>query len=129
MELVSFGGATVDGVRYAAVTERVDRADVRAVQAVAEATGIRVVFFQSEADAQGRYRGGNGFYKDGTVYLDIHAGQNRQGESLKESISTTLTELCVAQNKPYKLSLSIGIGRWHPDMDTKAFILDALDSH
>ena len=36
-----------------------------------------MVFYESQANERGEYEGANGFYKDGTLYLDINAGRDR----------------------------------------------------
>ncbi len=43
---------------------------------MAEATGVNVVFFESQTDEGGKYLGMNGAYRDGTIYLDVNAGKN-----------------------------------------------------
>ena len=66
-------------VRQESMTKR-QKAAVAAMQSFAEATGIDVVFYQSGANRQGEYAGANGFYRDGTIYLDINSGKVRLGE-------------------------------------------------
>lgn len=75
---VSLRGATIDGVKYAAVkmaglTEK-QRRSIQYMWALARETGIDVVFYESTVNKQGQRTGANGVYKDGVIYLDIAAG-------------------------------------------------------
>ena len=78
---VSLRGATVGGVTYAPVNKKAmdgrQWASVGTMKAFAQATGVNVVFYESQANERGEYEGANGFYKDGTLYLDINAGRDR----------------------------------------------------
>lgn len=78
---VSLRGATVGGVTYAPVNKKAmdgrQWASVGTMKAFAQATGVNVVFYESQANERGEYEGTNGFYKDGTLYLDINAGRDR----------------------------------------------------
>lgn len=78
---VSLRGATVGGVKYAPVNKKAmdgrQWASVGTMKAFAQATGVNVVFYESQANDRGEYEGANGFYKDGTLYLDINAGRDR----------------------------------------------------
>ena len=78
---VSLRGATVGGVKYAAVNKKAmdgrQWASVGTMKAFAQATGVNVVFYESQANERGEYEGANGFFKDGTLYLDINAGRDR----------------------------------------------------
>lgn len=78
---VSLRGATVGGVKYAPVNKKAmdgrQWASVGTMKAFAQATGLNVVFYESQANERGEYEGANGFYKDGTLYLDINAGRDR----------------------------------------------------
>lgn len=78
---VSLRGATVGGVKYAPVNKKAmdgrQWASVGTMKAFAQATGVNVVFYESQANERGEYEGANGFYKDGTLYLDINAGRDR----------------------------------------------------
>ena len=56
-----------------AVTER-QKVSVAALEKVAEVLGVDFHLFESEADAEGRRVGANGWYENGSIYLDIHAG-------------------------------------------------------
>ena len=78
---VSLRGATVGGVKYAPVNKKAmdgrQWASVGTMKAFAQATGVNVVFYESQTNDRGEYEGANGFYKDGTLYLDINAGRDR----------------------------------------------------
>lgn len=78
---VSLRGATVGSVKYAPVNKKAmdgrQWASVGTMKAFARATGVNVVFYESQANERGEYEGANGFYKDGTLYLDINAGRDR----------------------------------------------------
>lgn len=78
---VSLRGATVGGVKYAPVNKKAmdgrQWASVGTMKAFAQAAGVNVVFYESQANERGEYEGANGFYKDGTLYLDINAGRDR----------------------------------------------------
>ena len=76
-------GQDVDygGERYKAASEEmVSRAELDVIKTLAKITGTDVVFYQSEADMSGRYKGANGFMRNGTMYLDVNAGANRTSE-------------------------------------------------
>lgn len=78
---VSLRGATMGGVKYAPVNKKAmdgrQWASVGTMKAFAQATGVNVVFYESQANERGEYEGANGFYKNGTLYLDINAGRDR----------------------------------------------------
>ena len=90
---VSLKGATVGGVTYAPVTQetmtRRQRDSVEVMQQLARVSGVDVVFYQSRANGQGRYTEANGFYRDGTVYLDINAGKNAVGDLSETAVLLT----------------------------------------
>lgn len=94
---VSLRGATVDGKAYAPVNRKtVDArqwASVKAMRAFSKVTGIDVVFYQSQANKKGEYEGANGFYKDGTLYLDINAGRGTVGMTETAVLKTAAHEL------------------------------------
>lgn len=76
-------GQDVDygGERYKAASEdMVSSAELDVIKTLAKITGTDVVFYQSEADMSGRYKGANGFMRNGTMYLDVNAGANRTSE-------------------------------------------------
>lgn len=90
---VSLEGATVGGVTYAPVTQetmtRRQRDSVEVMRQLARVTGVDVVFYQSRANEKGEYTAANGFYRDGTVYLDINAGKNRVGDMSETAVLLT----------------------------------------
>lgn len=94
---VSLRGATVGGKTYAPVNRKtVDArqwASVKAMRAFSKMTGIDVVFYQSQANEKGEYEGANGFYKGGTLYLDINAGRNAVGMTETAVLKTAAHEL------------------------------------
>lgn len=76
---VSYDGGEADGRKLKAPSkEAIDRmSDAEKTLAEAlTATGVNVVFYESEANAEGRYSGAQGMYYNGTVYLDVNAGMN-----------------------------------------------------
>lgn len=90
---VSLKGATVGGVTYAPVTQeamtRRQRDSVEVMRQLARVSGVDVVFYQSRANEKGKYTAANGFYRDGTVYLDINAGKNAVGDLSETAILLT----------------------------------------
>lgn len=85
---VSYGGVTYDGQTFKATTADKVKPEVRRVlEKFAAATGVDIVFYESEADQRGDYVGANGFYRNGTVYLDVHAGAKSTSE--KEAVLIT----------------------------------------
>ena len=94
---VSLRGATVGGKTYAPVNRKtVDArqwASVKAMRAFSKVTGIDMVFYQSQANEKGEYEGANGFYKDGTLYLDINAGRDTVGMTETAVLKTAAHEL------------------------------------
>lgn len=90
---LSLKGATVGGVTYAPVTQetmtRRQRDSVDVMRQLARVTGVDVVFYQSRANEKGEYTAANGFYRDGTVYLDINAGKNRVGDMSETAVLLT----------------------------------------
>ena len=51
------------------------------------------MFYQSQANEKGEYEGANGFYKDGTLYLDINAGRDTVGMTETAVLKTAAHEL------------------------------------
>ena len=104
---VSIGGATVGGTTYAPVDRKTlnrrQWAAVEAMRTFSKATGVDVVFYQSQANEKGRYEGANGFYRDGTIYLDINAGRNSTQDVQETAVlKTAAHELThfIQQNSP-----------------------------
>lgn len=76
-------GQDVDygGERYKAASEdMVSSAELGVIKTLAKITGTDVVFYQSKTNMSGRYKGANGFMRNGTMYLDVNAGANRTSE-------------------------------------------------
>ena len=75
---VSYDGGTVGSIQLKAVNKNrltpKQRAQIRVVEALGKKFGIRFVLFQSETGKNGRYKGFNGLYNDGVIYLDVNAG-------------------------------------------------------
>ena len=94
---VSLRGATVGGKTYAPVDKkamtRQQWASVEAMRAFSRATGVDVVFYQSQANEKGEYEGANGFYKDGTIYLDVNSGKNSTQDVETAVLKTAAHEL------------------------------------
>lgn len=90
---VSLKGATVGGVTYAPVMQetmtRRQRDSVEVMRQLARVSGVDVVFYQSRANEKGKYTAANGFYRDGTVYLDINAGKNAVGDLSETAVLLT----------------------------------------
>lgn len=104
---VSLRGATVGGTTYAPVDRKAMNrrqwASVEAMRTFSKATGVDVVFYQSQANEKGEYEGANGFYRDGTIYLDINAGRNRTQDVQETAVlKTAAHELThfIQQNSP-----------------------------
>ena len=75
---VSFEGATIGDWTYKAVDKskltQKQKSQISAVKTLAKATGVNIVFYETEAGEDGKLVGGNGAYHDGTIYLDVNAG-------------------------------------------------------
>ncbi len=69
------GSVTLAAVNTAGLTRK-QAASIDVARKVAEATGVNVVFFESQTGEDGKYLGMNGAYRDGTIYLDVNAGKN-----------------------------------------------------
>lgn len=69
------GNVTLAAVNTAGLTRK-QTASIDVARKVAEATGVNVVFFESQTGENGKYLGFNGAYRDGTIYLDVNAGKN-----------------------------------------------------
>lgn len=61
----------------------------------------------------------------GDEFIILLEGSKADRDKLREDIQTTLTEMCANLNKPYSLTLSIGVARWQPSMGVKDFIESA----
>ena len=77
---VGFKGVQYQGMTYRAATkDMVSEAELSVLKTVSKAVGVDMVLYQSEAQ-NGEYQGANGFYRNGTMYLDVHAGANKTTE-------------------------------------------------
>lgn len=93
---VSYGGGEADGRKLKAPSkEAIDRmSDAEKTLAEAlTATGVNVVFYESEANAEGRYSGAQGMYYNGTVYLDVNAGMNNVESGQRTIVLTAAHEM------------------------------------
>lgn len=77
---VGFKGVQYQGMTYRAATkDMVSDAELSALKTMSKAVGVDMVLYQSE-EQNGEYQGANGFYRNGTVYLDVHAGATKTTE-------------------------------------------------
>ena len=77
---VGFKGVQYQGMTYRAATkDMVSEAELSVLKTMSKAVGVDMVLYQSEAQ-NGEYQGANGFYRNGTVYLDVHAGATKTTE-------------------------------------------------
>lgn len=65
----------------------IQRDQISYVEKVAKAVGVKVVMYQSTADAKGQYQGANGAYIDGALYLDVNSGKLTKGDAAQYAIS------------------------------------------
>ena len=63
----------------AATKDMVSEAELSVLKTMSKAVGVDMVLYQSE-EQNGEYQGANGFYRNGTVYLDVHAGATKTTE-------------------------------------------------
>lgn len=93
---VSYDGGTLDGHELKPASkdaiERMSEAERSLADALA-AAGINVVFYESEANAEGKYKGAQGAYRDGTVYLDVNAGMRSVKDGQRTIVLTAAHEL------------------------------------
>lgn len=106
---VTLEGGKLGGVALAAVNTagltRKQTASIDVARKVAEATGVNVVFFESQTDEGGKYLGMNGAYRDGTIYLDVNAGKNNvdTGETaILKTMSHELTHFIQRNSGQYE---------------------------
>ncbi len=93
---VSYDGGEADGRKLKAPSkEAIDRmSDAEKTLAEAlTATGVNVVFYESEANAEGKYSGAQGMYHNGTVYLDVNAGMNSVESGQRTIVLTAAHEM------------------------------------
>ena len=86
------GNVTLAAVNTAGLTRK-QTASIDVARKVAEATGVNVVFFESQTGEDGKYLGMNGAYRDGTIYLDVNAGKNNVGIGETAILKTMAHEL------------------------------------
>lgn len=86
------GNVTLAAVNTAGLTRK-QTASIDVARKVAEATGVNVVFFESQTGEDGKYLGMNGAYRDGTIYLDVNAGKNNVGTGETAILKTMSHEL------------------------------------
>lgn len=86
------GNVTLAAVNTAGLTRK-QTASIDVARKVAEATGVNVVFFESQTGEDGKYLGFNGAYRDGTIYLDVNAGKNNVGTGETAILKTMSHEL------------------------------------
>lgn len=106
---VTLGGGKLGNVTLAAVNTagltRKQTASIDVARKVAEATGVNVVFFESQTGKDGKYLGFNGAYRDGTIYLDVNAGKNNvdTGETaILKTMSHELTHFIQQNSGQYE---------------------------
>lgn len=93
---VSYDGGEADGRKLKAPSkEAIDRmSDAEKTLAEAlTATGVNVVFYESEANSEGKYSGAQGMYHNGTVYLDVNAGMNSVESGQRTIVLTAAHEM------------------------------------
>lgn len=91
---ISLDGGMLDGQRLDAVHDQEalrNSEDFKAVQAIAKALGIDVVFYESRTDDQKNFVGAQGSYWDGRVWLDVNAGRNNVNDHLERMLFTTFS--------------------------------------
>lgn len=106
---VTLEGGKLGNVTFAAVNTagltRKQTASIDVARKVAEATGVNVVFFESQTGEDGKYLGMNGAYRDGTIYLDVNAGKNNvdTGETaILKTMSHELTHFIQRNSGQYE---------------------------
>ena len=116
---VSFSGAKVYGNEYKATSkDKIKANELRAIETIAKAANVDVVFYETDSNSAGDYIGANGFYHNGTIYLDIHA--KAKNSSQQDAILLTAAhELThhIRENAPKQYEA------------LKAFVTDHLIEH
>ena len=79
------------GVKASSLSEQ-QNASIRALRKISDVTGIRFELYNSNAK-NGTYTEANGYYKNGTVYLDINAGKNGVFDTNTAILQTAAHEL------------------------------------
>ena len=79
------------GVKASSLSEQ-QNASIRALRKISDVTGIRFELYNSKAK-NGTYTEANGYYKNGTIYLDINAGKNGVFDTNTAILQTAAHEL------------------------------------
>lgn len=79
------------GVKASSLSEQ-QNASIRALRKISDVTGIRFELYNSKVK-NGTYTEANGYYKNGTVYLDINAGKNGVFDTYTAILQTAAHEL------------------------------------
>ncbi len=98
------GNVTLAAVNTAGLTRK-QTASIDVARKAAEATGVNVVFFESQTGEDGKYLGMNGAYRNGTIYLDVNAGKNNvdTGETaILKTMSHELTHFIQQNSGQYE---------------------------
>lgn len=78
-------------------------AAIEAAKRIAPLLGVDIVFFESKANAEGKYTQANGAFHDNTLYLDVHAGRNNAKDvtefAILRTMSHELTHYIAANDK------------------------------
>lgn len=93
---VSYDGGEAGGRKLKAPSKKaIDRmsAAEKTLAKALTATGVNVVFYESEVNAEGRYSGAQGMYYNGTVYLDVNAGMNSVESGQRTIVLTAAHEM------------------------------------
>ena len=93
---VSYGGGEVGGQKLKAASKKaVDRMSKseKALANAITATGVNIVFYESEADSSGKYHGAQGIYRNSTVYIDVNAGLSSKTGGQRTIVLTAAHEL------------------------------------
>lgn len=91
--MARMGNGTVtmqDGAKDAKLNAR-QKASVQFLRDLAKITGIDFVVYQSEADGNGNLQGANGYYRNGTVHVDLNAGAMKEGELERAAMLRTVS--------------------------------------
>ncbi len=122
---VSYDGAVIGGVRYGAVDLKTlnekQQKQISAIEALAEATGINFVFYQTTRNEAGRYTGQNGAYGDGVIYLDVNAGLDRT-----TSDGRTLGEIAIIRTAAHELTHFIQDFNARDYETVRGFLVDVI---
>lgn len=122
---VSYNGATVDGVKYDAVNldtlNEAQQAQINMLETLASVTGVNIVFYQSQVNAQGYYEGANGLYRNGCIYIDVNAGLDQVLED-----GRTVGEVAIVRTAAHELTHFIQDFNPAQYEKVRSFIIDTL---